>query len=1181
MAQRIDGHWVISPQDIVAEFECDHRVALNAAVSSGALPFQEVPNPGLELLRRRGLEHEQRRLDGLPASWRVVRLDTGEHGLASYRSRWDQTQRAMADEVDVIYQAVLFTGDFVGLVDFLLLARDQAGRILRDAHGRAIYEPVDAKSARSAKRAAVLQVGAYAHALQLLGMPAARQVHLWLAGDADWHGDAAPYAALAGVYARQVAARLDLLGSVPKPDWAAPREACPRCRFAEHCAAGRLRDRDLSMVQGMRASTRQRLVAAGLTTIDELAAAGPAERPSQVARESFDRLRAQAHLQVLGERQARVIREVVDPAVITGLPPRSPGDLWFDMEGDPHIGDHGLEYMLGYGFLQADDFGFDAFIAHDWAGERQAFESFIDLVIARIAEHPGMHVYHYADYERRTLRRLAQQHGTREAELDRILREGRLVDLYGIVRRGLRLSTPSLSLKDVESAYGVAARADAVSTAMDSIIEYERSVALRAAGEVAAADQVLAAIRDYNEQDCRSTMMLDTWLRSLVESGDASATLVESSTAGSPDDESTDADERIDPYQDLAATLLAGVPVDALDRTPGQHGQALLAASLQYHRREARPAWWQLFSLMSAEVDELSEESTVVLVDQAQASEWSIPPRARRLQRRIQLQCQGDPRTLLDPGTGAFALYEIGAPGMHLLAGSTRGYQQVTVASVGEDQGDPSIVEVIERAGPDEATWSALPFALLPGPPYDASPIQRAIGEAAARARGADGSWQFPQAAWADLLLGRGPRLGRTHLASSGDALADVLDSLLDCMDSYVAVQGPPGTGKTFVGAHAVARLAQAGWRVGVVAQSHAVVDHFLHGVRAADASIALGKEPQLGTAPVHPWHLAAGEKVQSWAMAQSHGYVIGGTAWTFSREQVQALRLDLLVIDEAGQFALANAVACALAARNVLLLGDPQQLPQVSQAVHPESIEASVLERVIAGHPTMPADRGIFLPMTYRMHPRLTRPVSLLQYEGRLEADPVTVQRHLDQVAPGLIPVPVAHQGNTTSCEEEADEIVRIARGLIGRAWTGADQDGIKPTRPLDPGDILVVAPYNAQVRLVRNRLDRAGLDRVAVGTVDKFQGRQAVIAIVSMTASSEQDIPRGLEFLLSPNRINVAISRAQWASYLVHSPTLALARPTTVEGLARVGEFIRLIGQAEPGTSPTPAGYRSSGVR
>jgi len=291
---------------------------------------------------------------------------------------------------------------------------------------------------------------------------------------------------------------------------------------------------------------------------------------------------------------------------------------------------------------------------------------------------------------------------------------------------------------------------------------------------------------------------------------------------------------------------------------------------------------------------------------------------------------------------------------------------------------------------------------------------------------------------------------------------------------------------------------------------------------------------------------------------------VIGGTTWTFSRESIRDLQLDLLVIDEAGQFALANAIACAQAADKVLLLGDPQQLPQVSQAAHPEGIEQSVLERVITIHATMPRDRGYFLDHTYRMHPAITRAVSKLQYEGRLQSAEVTTLRSLEGCPPGIFSLPVAHQGNTTASPEEAERVVESVQSLLGHEWIDARDERRQPPRGIEQEDIIVVAAYNAQVRLIKRQMEAAGLGRAAVGTVDKFQGKEAALVIVSMATSSSEDLPRGLDFLLSPNRLNVAISRAEWACFIIHSPELLKAQPTSVDGVRRLGQFMDLITHA-----------------
>lgn len=1154
MAQHLDGRWVVSPQDIVAEFECEHKVALEAALWSGALNFEPEVDPAMALLRVQGIEHEKNRLHRLESELRVKRLGSPAHSVAAYEAAWQVTAQAMYEEYDVIYQATLFTGDFVGIADFLIAARDESGNLARDADGRVIYNPVDAKSARSAKRGAVLQVGAYGEALVRLGQPEPVNVRLWLAGDHDWIAPAGKFIALAQKYRERVSERLPHLGGLPTPEWAGPREACARCTFLPICSDGRRRDRDLSLIQEIRATTRQKLIDGGIATIDAMADSREDQRPVRVAAETFGRLRAQAALQIQGEGLRTPLFEIIDQAMLNSLPAPSPQDLWFDMEGDPYApGPNGLEYMFGYGFLTQGKFDFTTKEASDSSTEKTAFEAFIDEVTRRISLDPGMHVYHYANYERRTLQRLAQQYGTREVEIDRILREGRLIDLYSIVRKSLRFSTESLSLKYIEAVYGVSHAGEDVSTAMDSVLRYEEVVALREAGDLEKAESIMQSIRDYNKLDCESTMLLDRWLRSLVTAPPASPP---SSALDEGEHDSTD------PYAELIKLLEAGLPADTEHRTAIEEGRALLAAALHYHPRERRPAWWKLFELIKAEIEELEHASDVLVVEAADASEWEKSGRMRKHRRTLTVQgAEADPRLILDGVEQAFLLYDEGPVGMARPSDSLRGYNSATVEVLTETH-----VDLLERAGASDEIWNHLPIAVLPGQPYNTTPIRNAIAAAAQTVlpESNSGSWVFPDQAWADLLLRRAPRTRSGILPSASTPIDNLCAALEDSSDSYVAVQGPPGTGKTFVGSRVVARLAQKGWRIGVVAQSHAVVDNFLEAVHKADPNIPAAKQTQGSKEPEHAWHIK--KKVEDWTPVQNAGYVIGGTAWTFSRPTVAALGLDLLVIDEAGQFALANSIACAQAARTVLLLGDPQQLPQVSQAAHPEAIEASVLEHVIHGHATMPMDRGYFLDETYRMAPVLTRAVSDLQYEGRLGSASVTAMRELDKTPQGIISVAVDHHGNTTLSTEEAERVVEISQSLIGRTWIGARNDHQEEPRSITMRDIIVVSAYNAQVRLIRRMLDDAGLSLIRVGTVDKFQGREAVVVIVSMATSSDEDLPRGLEFLLSPNRLNVAISRAQWCCYLVHSKELLSARPSSVEGMGRLGSFLQLIEGATP---------------
>nr|BFF19802.1 hypothetical protein GCM10025730_33230 [Promicromonospora thailandica] len=386
---------------------------------------------------------------------------------------------------------------------------------------------------------------------------------------------------------------------------------------------------------------------------------------------------------------------------------------------------------------------------------------------------------------------------------------------------------------------------------------------------------------------------------------------------------------------------------------------------------------------------------------------------------------------------------------------------------------------------------------------------------------------------------------------------------------SYLAVQGPPGTGKTHVGSQVVARLVAAGWRVGVVAQSHAAVENMLTAlVRKAgvpaDRVAKKRRSAATGDEAPQPWQELGGEKLAEFVAQSTGGCVAGGTAWDFAHARWPAEGLDLLVVDEAGQFSLADTVAVARAARRLLLLGDPQQLPQVSQGRHPEPVDESALAWLAGGSAVLPDGLGYLLPESWRMHPEVCAAVSRLAYADRLSAHPVTTTRSLDGVAPGVVHVPVTHEGRSTSSPEEAAEVVRQVQHVLGRAWVpGAD----RAPRPLGPDDVVVVAAYNAQVHLVRQALRTAGLGGVPVGTVDMFQGREAPVAILTLAASAPENVSRGMGFLLSRNRINVAVSRAQWRAVVISSPRLTDYLPGDLDAdgvrrLLELGGFLRLIG-------------------
>jgi uncharacterized protein len=502
-----------------------------------------------------------------------------------------------------------------------------------------------------------------------------------------------------------------------------------------------------------------------------------------------------------------------------------------------------------------------------------------------------------------------------------------------------------------------------------------------------------------------------------------------------------------------------------------------------------------------------------------------------------------------------YALYNPPAPAGLAEDPDRRAFATVTVA--GCDNPDaPTEVVVVERQPKDGDVFDQVPFALTPGPPINTKPLQESIAETAAAV--AAGLPNLPADAVTDILLRRPPRtVSARPLPRTGVVADDIVEALLDLDSSYLAVHGPPGTGKTFTTGQVIARLVNDHcWRVGVVAQSHAVVENLFCDVMESGVDGArVGKKLNSVNAG---WTELTNPEFAGF-IAGHDGCVVGGTGWDFANaNKIPRLALDLLVVEEAGQYSLANTIAVAPSARNLMLLGDPQQLPQVSQGTHPEPVDQSALGWLVDGHQTLPPERGYFLAYSFRMHPAVCAPVSRLSYSGRLHShEDISTTRSLEGIEPGVQVVEIAHNGNATDSPEEADAIVTAITGLLGRKWT--DEDG---ARELCQRDVLIVTPYNAQVVTLRRRLDAAGLRDVRAGTVDKFQGQQAPVVFISMAASTVDDAPRGGSFLFNRNRLNVAVSRAKYSAVIVRSALLTDYLPSTPDRLVELGAFLSLSG-------------------
>ena len=1183
----VDGTVVTSASDLKKASECEF--AFLRALDAKLGRIDPVPDPEDAMLERSGRmgdEHEHRVLDVYRAQLgaAVVEIERPDvRDAAAVAAAIDATQAAFAAGAPVVFQATFADEGFIGFADF----------IVRQPDGRYLVQ--DSKLARRARVTALLQLAAYAEQLERTGVPCADTVELLLGdGTTSSHrlDDIAPVYRLRRARLEQIVAeRLEEDGPVA---WGDPRYEldgrCPTCDLEVQA------HRDVLLVAGLRVTQRAALFEAGITTIDALAAS-EGHVPG-ILDATIENLRIQARLQLEAEAATAAADAsgerspddpplpppvvVRDAASLAAIPEPEPGDLFFDFEGDPlytegSATDWGLDYL--FGMVDTAE-RFTPLWAHSFAEERVALEQFLALVAARRAAHPNMHIYHYASYERTHLLTIASRHGVGEAAVDQLLADGVLVDLYPIVKRAVRVGSRSYSIKKLEPLYmGTELREAEVKSGGDSILEYVRARELLATGEVdpatglagaAAAQHVLDDLADYNRYDCVSTLRLRDWLLGLAREAGIEpvpeSLLVEAAKAAG----------KVYEASPLAVELqrLAGPPDDP-ERDADHTALALAAAAIDYHDREAKSFWWSHFFRVEQPVEAWEDHRDVLVVDPAASvvvQRWYREDQQQVDRRHVLLRGRVAPGSKFGVGAELFVLYEPPAPFPRQgLRPGSRTQNSVRVLEVLDDG---LIVEERSVAG---VTWDELPMAVVPGAPPSPGRQQGAILEWAQQLSSAY-PFTWPKNPAIDVLRRTPPRTrfdlggaaGLAPLTTEHDYVGAVVTSLLDLDDSYLAVQGPPGTGKTYVASHVITELVGTrGWRIGVVAQSHAVVENVLDAViRAGLAPDLVAKAPKDAREPGdHGYTTIRKDGVAEYTAAHAaSGFVIGGTAWDFANaDRVPRGSLDLLVIDEAGQFSIAATIAASVAARNLLLLGDPQQLPQVSQGNHPEPVDASALGWVADGHEVLPAEYGYFLAESRRMHPAVAGPVSRLSYEGELHSHPVASLRSLEGVPPGLTPVPVDHTGNATASPEEAVAVVDLVAGLLGREWVDAT-DAAAAARPLAQRDLIVVTPYNAQLTVVRAALDAAGYSDVPVGTVDKFQGQEAAVAIVSLAASSAAAAPRGVEFLLLKNRLNVAISRAKWAAYVVYSPGLLDTLPRTPEGVAQLSAFIRLVGARVP---------------
>lgn len=1148
---------MFSPTSIADFLACHHLTALNRAAAAGQIKRPHFADPGLDLLIRLGLAHEQAYLKNL----------TEEQGLQIATIPGDipwneaaaQTVDAIQRGAEVIYQATFLTEQWRGRADFLIRVAKPS------APGLWSYEVVETKLARSTKARAIIQLCFYSDLLATIQSVVPDYMHVVLGGGAQPEKFSVQrYLA----YFRKVRREFAQAYQAGADTYPEPVELCRVCDWSTVCDR-RWRDDDhLSLVAGITRSQRNVLVDNRITTVAELGRLvfPPDPKIEGIGDQALSRIHQQARLQVEGREQGRHIYELLVPVEaekgLCSLPPPSPGDMFLDFEGDAFTFEQGLEYLFGVVTRKEESDGeaegrrdaqtggrgetvqggsseltYHAVWALDRTAEKKAFENFIETVMERLRRYPDMHIYHYGAYEETAIKRMAGQHATCVEEVDQLLRGNVLVDLYRAVQQGVRASVESYSIKKLEPLYEYTRDVHLIDANL--ALQTFQAVLAFGPGEEDLGE-TCKAIEGYNRDDCISTLRLRDWLEDRRRELEAATGEQLPRPAPCEAEPGEDLSAYLERVRALVERLTTDLPEDETEWTDEQRGKWLLAQLLEWHRREDKSAWWEYFRRCELTDEELQRDKSSLdglvyegVVEQVKRSlihRYHFPLQDHAIDRA---QAVHDPRTQDSAGT--------------VVAIDKRALTIDIKRGIGSEVPHPK---------------SLIPYEIVPSEVQRESLLQ--LGSWVAD-NGIDGLGPFQAAR--NLLLRRPPRLRHSTLPELSRQHLQTIDAAREvalALDhSVIPIQGPPGSGKTYTGARMIVELMRHGQKVGITAVSHKVISKLLGEVckAAREEGVVLQAIQKVdsddGCKDAIVKCTKKNEDVVG-ALASREAQVAAGTVWLWSRDDM-AHAVDVLFVDEAGQMSLANVLAGSKAAGSIVLLGDPQQLDQPQRGVHPPGAEASALSHLLNGRATISEDQGLFLSESWRLHPDVCKFTSEVFYDGRLVSRPENGRQRLNAQGPldgtGLRFAPVTHSGNQSESPEEVVRVAELVAQLLRDQATWINKKGEVNRLTLE--DILIVAPYNAQVSALLQVLPRGA----KVGTVDKFQGQEAPVVFYSMTTSTPEDAPRGMEFLYSSNRLNVATSRAQCVTVLVANPGLFEVQCKTPRQIELANAFCRYL--------------------
>ncbi len=1144
---------------------------------------QRAPKPKTDLLDQFlfefGHKHEEMLIKDIQANGKKVKRLNGKMTAEAFKETLDAMHEG---KYDFIHQASLQNNELRGSAD-LLERIDKPSRL-----GDWSYIPIECKLSSHSKPIYLVQACAYCELLEPILGHRPENFKLYLGGkkferepdgyrlDDFWMW----YRSLRSRYQKFI----DNFDESQQPEFS-PGDHAHWSSFVEEELE---KKRDLILVAGMRQSQRKKLIAAGISNIDELAKSSSTNAIDKLDEKIFFRLREQAAVQIqplqLNGRPAFEIRDKDEQEKgLAMLPKDDLGDVWFDMEGYPNpLTGVKLEYLFGACYLDKQgDRQFKSWWAHDDIGEKKAFDEFIKWIKNRRIDYPDLHVYHYASYEKTALGRLTTVHGIHKNRWDQWLREELFIDLFPIVRNGLLLGAPSYSIKKVEKLYLKDFRDEEICTAADSVVQYAEWQKLREEKKTStliSENKILKDLEDYNKKDCESTEELHKFL--IKQHGLLNLAFRPNKWGESMDEESkTNFESELEV---AAKTLKKRIPYPLKDPLAiGSYGlsykhQKLLSELIDFHEREGKVEWWEFFDRKDAKTFSEKYDDTEIIANAEKIDERPI----KRSQGYIYKFPQDQPLKLsTKPGIKMhFVMAELLKKGNKFIPINVKENKgKKSLDFVGEfDENNPQNI-IIKVSNKKKNTLKDLGISSLPKYcdliPLPKQIYKRMLPDLVRQAQG----WIYERKKLPDAMVHLLEKRSIPELIDINKQIRmnpeETASSLTEFLSSAqgitLSLQGPPGTGKTTVTGELIARLVDKGKRVAVSSQTHEAINNLLKRVQKKAESISTNPfvvKLSSGTSEKSDQRSLSGTKVQA-LRENTLNYepnVLGATVFSLVKERFGEKPYDLLVLDEAGQVSLSNLLYMSHCARNILLVGDQNQLSQPNRAKHSDDSGLSCLEYVMGEEKVVPSDQGVFLATSWRMPPSLTSVVSDLFYQGELKACIPKSKNKIfwEGLEQGLSFEEVEHYSNASESIEEVDKIEEIVNQLMGCSYqiVQKDNEGLTVFKGIiGPGEILITAPYNLQVNKLESRLS----GKAKIGTVDSFQGQEAPISIHSLTASDADNAPKGIGFVLDPDRLNVAISRAQCLSIVVGSPDLATGLTSTVDGVIQLNRLCRIMSQ------------------